>query len=52
MAIVTGGNGGIGKGITDGPTSKKGDIVVAARRDFAGAAIFLVRWAYGFVTEG
>ena len=33
VAIVTGGNGGIGKGIADGLASKGCDIVVAARDD-------------------
>jgi 2-deoxy-D-gluconate 3-dehydrogenase len=33
VAIVTGGNGGIGKGIADGFASKGSDIVVAARNE-------------------
>lgn len=33
VAIVTGGNGGIGKGIADGLASKGSDIVVAARNE-------------------
>ncbi len=33
LAIVTGGNGGIGKGIADGLASKGSNIVVAARNE-------------------